>query len=290
MTNHLEQDPMKVGLLLMAQIEEQSIQKKEAEKNHQPAQHEMGFSLSFETPEGVISVWSCWLGDQLYIGYPRDWHVSDELIKATLQVEDSKSVAHRKWVGGDVYLQGTRQWAPFYGGKLDGGGRVWVDHTEFHSYGRTFNLIQNEALKKLNYGHDGSMSLHNIGFSYFNEQEPDAPSAKKEHVQPYRDAFIQLALAIANEHGGITAVHVEYDFTVLTPALLETEGYTDIRYVKGNAAYRQSFGGTVVYAKKENEELILNSGNSLVPWSNIRKIPIMGELTVEEVLNKMLVF
>ena len=272
-----EKDPMKQALLMMAQLEEAEIKKKEATQMHEAKAHDMGFSLAFETPEGIIGLWSCWLGDQLYIGYPRNWDVSDELIKATLQMEDEK-------------LMTRRQWGKFYGKRMDGGGRVWVDHTENHSHGRTFDLIQNGNLKKLHCGHDGSKSVYSIGYTCFTEEELDAPTAKEKHVQPYRDAFMQLALNLAKEHGGVTAVHIAYDFTILTPALLEAEGYKDIYYVEGNPQYVSSFGGTVVHAKKEQEEILLKSGNSLVPWVNIRKVPVTSELTVEKILKELLVF
>lgn len=290
MTNFIEQDPMKQALLMMAHVEKASIKEKEEKQTHEPKKHDMGFSLSFETPNGIISLWSCWLGDQLYIGYPKEWTVSDELIKESLHVHDAAPVAYKKWVRGDVYEESERQWAKFYGEKVEEGGRVWVNHSETHSNGRIFHLIQEKALKTVYRGHDESKNIYNIGFSYFNAGEPEAPNATEKAVQVYRDHFIQLALQIAKDHGGIQAIHAQYEFTVLTPALLETEGYTDIHYVKGNPDHYDSFGGTVVYAQKENEEIILKSGNSLVPWSNVRKVNVTEDVTLENIINDILVF
>ena len=56
-----------------------------------------------------------------------------------------------------------------------------------------------------------------------------------------------------------------------------------MKYLKGNQETREGFGRTEIYAKKDDEEIILKSGNSLVPWSSIRRIPV-NNLTVENIL------
>lgn len=41
--------------------------------------HDMGWKLAIETPQGMIGLWSCWIGNQFYLGFP----------KSTSQVVDS---------------------------------------------------------------------------------------------------------------------------------------------------------------------------------------------------------
>lgn len=33
--------------------------------------HDMGWELAIETPQGMIGLWSCWLGNQFYLGFPK---------------------------------------------------------------------------------------------------------------------------------------------------------------------------------------------------------------------------
>ena len=33
--------------------------------------HDMGWELSIETPRGMVGLWSCWLGNQFYLGFPK---------------------------------------------------------------------------------------------------------------------------------------------------------------------------------------------------------------------------
>lgn len=285
MNHATKENPMKAALMVKAMVEEQALKKKEQEKTHTPVFHSEGFYLTLETARGSVGLWSCWLANQLFIGYPKDWHVEDDFIAKELDVAYAKPVYHEAYVSSKLPKKPTeRLWAKFYGEIVEAGGRVWIEHHDFNSNGYHFPFIQQKKLQALYYGHDESKNIHTYSFSWYSDAEPEAPSNRPAAIQPYRDKFIQLAINLAKKQAPILAVHIQYGEVVLIPEVLESLGYSDIEYVKGSPEYREGFGGTVVYAKKETEEIILKTANSLVPWVTYRKIPVENDsLTVQHI-------
>lgn len=263
---------------------EKEITEKQKSKEHQPKFHRSGFYLTLETPEGNIGLWSSWTESSFYLGYPLEWQVEDELIMKTLGVRESQAVYHEKYVGSNKPCEVTmRKWGRFYSDMQEAGGRVWVDKGAYDMNLHTFPLIQHKQLSELTYGHTKNNKISTYPFHQCNEREIEAPTTNRDSIQTYRDAFLSLALAIASEHGGVTNIHIKLDETVWTPEMLQNEGYTEITYLKGDFKNHKVLGDTVLYAKRGEEELVLQSGNSLVPWVNNRKFPVKESLTVENI-------
>lgn len=271
-------------LIAKALHTEKEITEKQKSKERQPKFHRSGFYLTLETPEGNMGLWSSWAESSFYLGYPLEWQVEDELIMKTLGVRESKPVYHEKYVGNDKPCEvTTRKWGRFYSDMQETGGRVWVDKGAYDMNLHTFPLIQHKQLSQLTYGHTKNNKISTYPFHQCNEREIEAPTTNRDSIQTYRDAFLSLAIAIANEHGGVTNIHIKLDETVWTPEMLQNEGYTDITYLKGDYKKHEVLGDTVLYAKCGEEELVLQSGNSLVPWISSRKFPVKEPLTVETI-------
>ncbi len=43
----------------------------EGAKPRERKTHDMGWELAIETPQGLVGLWSCWLGNQFYLGFPK---------------------------------------------------------------------------------------------------------------------------------------------------------------------------------------------------------------------------
>lgn len=228
------------------------------------------------------------------------WDVWDEVIMKTLDVTRSEAVKNVSAVAvgsmeytgeykdADKPLEkneagqtiaykdaGLRRWAKFYAPQLPGGkGRVWVDKSDFDSYSHHFPFIDsNGNLQDAYYGHDYSNGICTERFNNFNKYAPDGPSAESEAIQTYRDKFIRLLVKASILVGKPRFVTVDYGFDMV-PEDLEKEGYKDITWLKGKKGVRKGWGNELVRGRKENEMVILKSGNSLVPWSTIRQVKI----------------
>ena len=191
---------------------------------------------------------------------------------------------------------GQRLWAKFCSTRVAGDqGRVWVDHTDFNSHAHHFDVVRidlPEGIEEVFYGHNFSRGICTFPFSFWNEYAPDGPTTEPEVIQSYREKFLALACKIAGLMGGASAVNINYNF-MLVPEQLSRLGYVDISWLKGNADIRQGWGREVVRAKKMTESgqetVILKSGNSLVPWSTIRRVPCVSDLTADQLI-KLLTF
>ncbi len=94
--------------------------------------------------------------------------------------------------------------------------------------------------------------------------DPDA-------IQQYRERFIELAVKIAEGIGEVESVNIDYGELTFVPEDLEREGFTDIKWIKGNWGQRKGFGQEQVMARKDNMTVVLTSGNSLVPWKTLAR-------------------
>lgn len=270
--------------------------------------HDMGWSLSIETPQGIIGLWSCWLGNQFYLGFPKSVVVSDDLIMKTLKIEKAKPIRQvnatavidpnyigeyadpdkpleQNTAGQTVGYQdvGDRLWAKFYGPIEPTGGRVWVDYSDFHSMITHFPYIDKRGkLQSVPYGHEQSKGIHTAQFSFYNQYTPEGPTADPSAIQKYKDRFIDLAAEITFIMGGPISVNMDYGFSMV-PEDLHREGY-DVKWLKGEYGERQGWGNEIVRGKKGDSTIILKSGNSIVPWSTILNAPVSG-LTSPETLS-----
>jgi hypothetical protein len=271
-------DPMRAMLMFMANGVSENAKEKTTLKKHIPTLHNSGWSILIETDNGVVGIWSCWLDDKFFIGYPLDFLENiDNLILNTLQVK--KGTIVKQDCFGELR---DRKWAKFCSNQYEGYGRVWIEYDKFNSNGYHFKYINNKKLNECYYGHNNSYSINTFPFGFYSENAPDSPTSKPEIIQQYRDKFIDLGIKIAKRIGQIKAINIDYGF-VIVPEQLITLDYSNIEYIKGSQEIQEGWGGTEIYAKKDNEEIILKSGNSLVPWSSIRRISV-EDLNVETVL------
>lgn len=285
--NAVGESNSQAGLLLILanSVLADAEQKAYGEKQYVPEFHKSGWSIAIETPRGVVGLWSCWLNNQFYLGYPKENNdfpnaeqVVEQLIMQILNVEPALPVENINF--------GMRQWAKFYGPQLpDKKGRVWVNHSKFDSSSHHFSVITKFGnLQNVYYGHDESNGVRTIEFSFFNDKEPEAPNATPEVIQPYRDKFLALACEIAQRMGGALAVNIDYGF-VLVPEQITALGYGNVKWIKGSPGTREGWGKEVVYADKDIEMLVLKSGNDLVPWSTIRRILCTSKLNAEQLIS-----
>lgn len=67
-----EHNPQRALLMMLANSTlADAEQKAIGEQSHEPKFHESGWSIAIETPQGVVGLWSCWLKNQFYLGYPK---------------------------------------------------------------------------------------------------------------------------------------------------------------------------------------------------------------------------
>lgn len=207
--------------------------------------------------------------------WPRRLPVLTSLVKSILGVEFAMPVANE--------IFGERLWASFYGPHLADGGRVWIDYTESVPDGHYAWVDNNGRLTRMPYGHNRSMFIHTLPFSFFSAAEPDAPSARPEAILPYRNHFLNLACAIAEMMGGIRSITIDYGF-VHVPETIESAGYEYVTWIKGIPGTRIGWEKEIVRATKGTETLFLVSGNSLVPWSTVRHVTDIRANTLEQLL------
>lgn len=303
-----EYDPQRALFMILANATAKEAEAKESEV-HQPKLHEAGWSIAIETPSGVVGLWSCWLKNQFYLGYPKgtDLHIDDvsDLIMDTLGVEfandvlevmatgveegyegefkDADKPLEKNSVGQTIAYstQGPRLWAEFYGPQLPNGqGRVWIDFSRHNMYGHHFDVVHPNTVQNIYYGHSQSMGISTYPFSFYNKYAPEGPTTKPEEIQKYREKFLALACAIAKELGGAFAVNINYGFVLVPEQLRQLYDTVSSRREGAEIEHR---------ASKPGETLVLREGNSLVPWANIRRVECDNGLTAEELAN-LLVF
>jgi len=300
--------PLQATLMQMANENlSEARDRAEGEKEREPEYHDMGWMITFETEDHqYVGLWSCWLGDQLYLGYPHGQKVDDSVIREVLQVDDARPVkdvgatAVNDWdyegefgdedkpleqnAAGQIIAyqdSGSRQWSKFYGPIENLGGRVWIDHSDFNSNGHQFRVIHGDKLEEVRMGHDHSMNIASYPFSRHNSYAYEGPTTDAEAIQSYRDRFILLAATLAGNLGRVSAVHIDYGF-VLVPEELGKENYQNIEWLQGKEGTREGWGRELVMAQRDNQEIALISANKIVPWSTIVKTNIQKEMTPEE--------
>lgn len=298
-----EQDPQRALLMLLANSTLEEATKKSSEAyTHVPEVCCAGWSISIETPLGVVGLWSCWLEDQFYLGYPKEaatFHNQiEDLLQKLLGVVPAQPV---HTVGATAVSEGytgeykdhdkpleqnscgqivayktgePRQWAKFYSERIPGKlGRVWVNHSEFDSSGHDFHRLSPEGdLVEIYYGHDRSVGVSTYRFGFCNKYAPEGPTTDPEVIQTYRQKFLALACAIADLFGGAQSVLINYGF-VFVPEQLPLVGCSDVTWLRGKEGVREGWGEELVRASKGEETFFLRSGNSIVPWSTFRHIP-----------------
>lgn len=247
----------------------------EGEVTRMPENHKEGWNITIDSDGGQVTLWSCWLGNQLDISYGGT-PLSDDEIKSMLEVEDAKPI---RWVYDD-YLKdtktiGTRQWSKFYGPTLESGGRVWIE-TEGNGNAPTPRFVNDQGIVER-----ASHLPNRIGtlpFSFFSDESPESPNATAEAIQEYRERFILLAAEIAFKLGKPKGVSTEFALMVKTPEDLQREGYA-VQQVKGNEGERQGWGSELIVGTNGNETIALESANSVVPWVNIRRLAVDETIT-----------
>lgn len=231
---------------------------------------EIGWNINIETTNGVVGLWTSWLGDGLKIFYPLGAKISDDLIMKTLDVSMARPVKNNAF--------GTRMWARYYSKRLEtDDGRVWIDHNCMHSYGHSMYTINEGVLENHYGGHSETNTIWTFEFNFSSPTEPDAPNNKRNYIQEYTDKFIKLLVEVAKTIGDIKAVNIDSELVLYTP---ETLGCQYVSSKVGTTKY--------CYVKSDNMEIMLRSGNSMVPWSTVIRYPINSEeLTAQWLKDKL---
>lgn len=143
----------------------------------------------------------------------------------------------------------------------------------------------------MRYGHHQGWGIYTHPFTHATKYAPDGPTAERGRIQPYRDKFLALACDIADMLGGALAVNVDYGYTIV-PEQLEQLGYENpfTTWLKGSPSNYKGWGRDIVFSSKPaagmpgQEYILLESGNEMVPWSTIRRIPTVGVLQFSQLL------
>jgi hypothetical protein len=138
-------------------------------------------------------------------------------------------------------------------------------------------IKDDNALGSIYYGHDKSNGISTYPFGFHNGYAPDGPTTDEAAIQDYKEKFILLASRIAYSMGGAVKLHVDYGF-VMVPEDLGNEGY-QVEWKAGQPGVREGWGSERVVGTKSGEVVYLKSGNSLVPWSTIRRMNVPNEVT-----------
>lgn len=231
---------------------------------------EIGWNINIETTNGVVGLWTSWLGNGLKIFYPLEVKVPDELIMKILNVSMAKPVKNTNF--------GLRLWARYYSPRLETDeGRVWIDHSGVHSYGHTMYIINNGILEAHYAGHSETKTIWTFEFNFSSQAEPDAPNNKRQYIQQYTEKFIKLLVEVAKYVGEIKAVNIDSGLVLYSP---ETLGCKYTISKKGITQY--------CYAQKDDIEIMLRSGNSMIPWVTVIRYPLTSEsLTFEWLKEKI---
>lgn len=268
------------------------------QKKREPAFHESGWKITLHdgSEKSAVGLWSCWLQDKFYLGYPKTVAVPDELIMEVLNVEYASAVTQVSAIAvndpnyegefkdsdkplevnkaGQIVAYQTRGsivWAPFFGPQEENGGRVWIEKSDSHYEMHDLPLITPDGrLAHTYFGHSYSNGICTSPFSYHNKYSPESPTTDPEAIQKYRERFFELAVETALLVGQPSKMTIDYGF-VMVPEDLEREGYENIAWLKGRAGTRLGWGNELVRAETVGEIVLLKSGNSIVPWSTIRQ-------------------
>ena len=173
------------------------------------------WTVSLETSSGIVGLWSCWLGNHFMLGYPLNFNVEESLIRETLGVSDGFPVSDNVF--------NTRQWAKFFSGRQEKGGRVWIDQVNNSADSMHINLIDQKKLVDIYYGHEKSNIIETIRLNSHNADQPDGPTCEARAIQAYQQKFLFLALQIAQKLGKIAAINLTVDW-LFTLEKLESKG------------------------------------------------------------------
>lgn len=230
----------------------------------------IGWKINIETSNGVVGMWTSWLGNSLKIFYPLGVKVPDEVVTEILDVSMAGMVNFSGYI--------LQPWGRYVSERLKGDdGRVWIEHNSMHTYGDSMYTINNGVLENHYGGHSQTNTIWTFEFNFSSPDNPDAPNNKKEFIQLYTDKFIKLLVEIAKIVGDIKAVNFDSGLVLYEP---ETLGCKYVTSRKGRTKY--------CYVKNDEFELMLKSGNSIVPWITIIRYPMKTEnLSVEWLKDKL---
>jgi hypothetical protein len=230
----------------------------------------IGWNIVIETTNGVVALWTCWLGDNFKLYYPLDVEIPDEMVMKTLGVRYSKPVYDED--------AGKRKWAKYYSRKLKEG-RVWIEQSDYDMNCNHLGTVEGMNLTEHHCGYDLTNTISTYSFHHASEKQPDAPTTDPKVIKRYRKKFFQLLIEIAKYVGDIKSVTFSSDRSFYSPELLEKEGSKFSRWREDRTNY--------CYACNDNYEFVLKSGNSLVPWTTYIKFCAGNDLEVEDLCKFM---
>ncbi len=254
-----------------------------------------GYDVGWDTADGVVGLKVNWLRDGLYLGWPGTWgRIAPELIERTLPGIKPNRFSE----GWTLPLPEVHDESPIFDGES-----MYAEHfhvlrgDKYGDYGppqafygyavaekHTWNagVEPGEFIAK-DTGHRIYACAHWRGLAGHSQKI----NARFNILEP---AMIAMGCEMANAHqpSGVTVRFATPGFTIV-PEVLEAMGFT-LRWLRGNAGTREGWT-RVVYGTRHLpelagfrtpplvEEVMLVSGNSLVPWVCYRKLPVHGETT-----------
>lgn len=270
----------------------------------EPETSSEGYHISWETRAGVIGLWSCWLRDQLYLGWPNAFGPipSEQVLKAFPEAKL-----------GSRERQGWTRRIGTYTIQLPRSGEVTTLDVGHHQNAQHFPVLRGETLGKsgpphVSYGwgeadqHSWGSDLlsRDSGYRLFTEPfwhpegEGDDKTVRNEWYDSQESRFIALGCDLANEHG-IEGVTVQLGINIsIVPESLPAMGF-QTKWLRGTPGVRQGWHSEAVYGSRvladgRVEEVMLVSANSLVPWVCYRRQPVPEGGVTPEFVREMLTF
>ena len=171
-----------------------------------------GWSIAVETTGGIVGLETRWDGESLKLCYPDGVNVPDEIITETLGISLAKPVPNTQ--------TGTRLWAKYYSEKLDCG-RVWIDQCDYNP--GYLEIIKDENSCR---SYWNATCISTFDLECCTTKNPESPTCKAKHIQPYTNKFIALLVKIAKMVGDIKAINLySNEVSMFTPDIMKEAGY-----------------------------------------------------------------
>lgn len=311
------------AMMLLAEMAGREARKmRDAPEARQPHTVTDGYHLAIETNDGPIGMWTCWLRDQIYLGWPRtgtwaergrDGVSGDRIDNSFNEIDAVRRHFHGVRRGGRMradYGRMVGDWAlsdPAIGEWSLEQGRTMYRH-EFKYIGAPPKTVGEGtriypqgggALQVFGYGYDLSEEGGSRLFTelFWRPEDVSLGSYREVLDRLYakqEPMFLEMACDLGARHEA-TAVTVEMGFVVI-PENLRAMGFNMPSWMLGNEGVREGWGREAVYANRtlpdgRLEEVVLVSANSLVPWVCYRKQPLLaGEKLTPTFVRNLLTF
>lgn len=266
-----------------------------------------GYSIAFDTKHGVVGLWSGWLRDSFFLGWPSSWL---KLSAQTVAEAFPSSKIGGRWrpdyqrVVGDVTLRLSngeetsieidrhvshmydfcvlRGTAIFRGGRLPHVSYGWGPSARLEFDSRYYNPQPTELLS-----FDTGNRIASEPFWRTESPEDERLDARDLWFNAQEHGFMRLACDLANMDEP-AAVTIKY-MTPMTPEVLSHALGFELTWILGEPGRRKGWGQDAVYGVRGDESVMLVSANEMVPWVTYRRVPLTAAATPKK-LRELLTF